>query len=623
MLFQDMIIDNTYQIVNEIGSGGMGVVYLGYHLRLQKYVVLKKIKNAGVKLSMLRNEVDILKSLHHPYLPQVYDFIEYKGDLYTVIDYIEGYDLNYYIKNQYVFSESQLIKWLVQLCEVLKYLHEHSPRILHTDIKPGNIIVNADGDICLIDFGISLAQTDVIMGLSRYYSSPEQYNNFYYLKFGSGRYANLDERTDIYSLGATFYHLISGIRPDVTDEDRTLLTQLSLPYSDALAGIIDKMMNRHPEQRYRNANELLKAIRNIKKQNAQYRLFLLIQIIFSTVAVLLVVLGIVLIISGYQSDLTARYEESYRQFVAFSNHGDTEQAIETGQRILNTKEFSSLLTDTVKARILHKIGDNYSESENYYNAAYYYEQSLLFEPNDLVYRDYAMALLNDNQLEKARSVIEELRSEYENSTAATVVQAQVYYENREYEAAVNEINAAGDRLSGDTENNYTAQIIKGDALMKLDKADEAEQSYETAISIKNTLSAQRKLGEAYLCSGRNGKTVSYRSAIDLYERIIGDYAISAEDIINYTQACLSVNAQDRYDRCSELLKSVAEQSRNCRLYIVMAILADKTGNDNVAEYCRKARQLFDSMEKEERLLIDPAIYDEIRAMYKKYCGQEW
>ena len=116
MLFENMIVDDVYQVIEEIGSGGMGVVYLAYHLRLEKYVVLKQIKNPSVSTAMLRNEVDILKSLHHPYLPQVYDFIEFECNIYTVIDYIDGYDLNCYIDNGWQFTESQLIKWLRQLC---------------------------------------------------------------------------------------------------------------------------------------------------------------------------------------------------------------------------------------------------------------------------------------------------------------------------------------------------------------------------------------------------------------------------------------------------------------------------------------------------------------------------
>ena len=194
MLFENMIIGGTYRIISEIGSGGMGVVFLAYHLRLQKNVVLKQIKNPYADISMLRNEVDMLKGLHHPYLPQVYDFVEHDGYIYTVIDYIDGCDFNYYIENGWQFTESQLIKWLRQLCEVLAYLHSRNPQILHSDIKPGNIIVTASGDICLIDFGISVYNTDVLKGLSENYSSPEQYGNFYYLQYGEGSYVPLDER---------------------------------------------------------------------------------------------------------------------------------------------------------------------------------------------------------------------------------------------------------------------------------------------------------------------------------------------------------------------------------------------------------------------------------------------
>ena len=271
MFYENMIINDTYQVVEEIGSGGMGVVYLAYHLHLLKYVVLKKIKNPYADISLLRNEVDILKALHHPYLPQVYDFIEFEGDLYTVIDYIDGYDLNYYINNNWQFTESQLIKWLKQLCEVLSYLHSRDPQILHTDIKPGNIIITTGGDICLIDFGISLYNTDVIKGLSEYYSSPEQYNNLYYLQYGEGTYVQLDERTDIYSLGATFYHIMTGVRPDVKNYEQPAISEYSLPYSEALVSIVEQSMQYDIERRFRDADAMLHAINNIRKQDSRYK----------------------------------------------------------------------------------------------------------------------------------------------------------------------------------------------------------------------------------------------------------------------------------------------------------------------------------------------------------------
>ena len=216
MLYKDLVVYNTYQVIEEIGSGGMGVVYLAYHLNLEKYIVMKKIKGSYTDKAFIRNEVDILKKLHHPYLPQVYDFIEYESELYTIIDYIDGCDLSRYIENGYYFEESQLIKWFNQLCEVLEYLHSQNPPIIHTDIKPANIIITPEGNVCLIDFGISLNETETVKGLSENYSSPEQFYNVQNILNGNREYlVALDARTDIYSLGATFYHMMTGVKPNI------------------------------------------------------------------------------------------------------------------------------------------------------------------------------------------------------------------------------------------------------------------------------------------------------------------------------------------------------------------------------------------------------------------------
>lgn len=257
MLYSGEIIDNTYKIVNEIGSGGMGVVYLAFHLRLEKYVVMKKFKGDVSNVSLLRNEVDILKSLHHPYLPQVYDFIEFENDIYTIIDYINGYDLSYYIKNGEFFSENQLVKWLKQLCEVLVYLHEKPIPVIHMDIKPANIIVNSDGNICLIDFGISLGQSETIKGFSVNYSSPEQYHNVLSILNGSyDEMVELDGRSDIYSLGATFYYLMTGILPDIENQEQPDISQFDIPYSDAFVSIIQKSMNKNLSDRFKTARKM-------------------------------------------------------------------------------------------------------------------------------------------------------------------------------------------------------------------------------------------------------------------------------------------------------------------------------------------------------------------------------
>ena len=210
------IVDGTYQIVRQLGSGGTGVVFLAYHLRLMKYVVLKRIKDNFADLIQVRNEVDILKELNHPYLPRVYDFMQVGGDIYTVMDFIDGYDLEAYRKSGYVFTEEQLTFYLRQLCEVLDYLHTRNPAILHCDIKPSNILINSDGNIRLIDFNVSIDGVGDVTGISTAFASPEQYRRACDILNGNAAGASpLTGKTDVYSLGATFYYLMTGVIPDV------------------------------------------------------------------------------------------------------------------------------------------------------------------------------------------------------------------------------------------------------------------------------------------------------------------------------------------------------------------------------------------------------------------------
>ena len=213
MPYPGEILGGVYQIIDEIGKGGVGIIYRAWHLNLQKYVVVKKIKDNYVGVLEARGEVDILKSLHHSNLPQVYDFLQVNREVYTVMDFIDGHDLKYYIDHGYRFEEAALWQWLIQLCEVLEYLHKHG--ILHLDIKPANIMLAKDGNIYLIDFNISLSgEGDALSGISQYYASPEQFRKWTALLYEiKDQEEALDAATDIYSLGATFYHMMTGVMP--------------------------------------------------------------------------------------------------------------------------------------------------------------------------------------------------------------------------------------------------------------------------------------------------------------------------------------------------------------------------------------------------------------------------
>ena len=153
------VIAGLYEISRQIGAGGGGIVYLGRHIRLHKTVVLKADKRSlRAGSEALRREVDLLKGLSNTYIPQVYDFVQEGDTVYTVMDYIEGESFDKALKSGQKASQPYLVRWACQLLEALNYLHSQPPYgILHGDIKPANIMLRPNGDICLIDYNIALS----------------------------------------------------------------------------------------------------------------------------------------------------------------------------------------------------------------------------------------------------------------------------------------------------------------------------------------------------------------------------------------------------------------------------------------------------------------------------------
>ncbi len=173
----------TYQIIGQIGEGGGGTIYKAFHTRLQKYVVLKKIhENGNYDINTVRREADILKNLRHSYLPQVFDFLILDSGVYTVMDFIAGQSLQEILKSGYHFTEKEIVKYGTQLSEALAYLHAQHPAIIHGDIKPANIMITPQGNVCLIDFNISgvadASQKAYVYGYSEGYAAPEQYQAY-------------------------------------------------------------------------------------------------------------------------------------------------------------------------------------------------------------------------------------------------------------------------------------------------------------------------------------------------------------------------------------------------------------------------------------------------------------
>lgn len=258
------MIASMYEIKDVLGSGGSGVVYLGWHMRLNKGIVLKADMRSLSEstLASLRREADMLKNLSHAHIPQIYDFTIEDGIVYTVMDYIEGESLDAALERGARFSSRQVVKWGAQVADAIAYLHSRAPHgILHSDIKPANMILTPQGDVKLIDFNISLALGEegaVSIGRSQGYASPEHYGG-----------AVLDERSDIFGLGAALYHLLTGRCPSKDARDTPPLTREDCP--QGLADIINKAMSPDKDSRYQTAEAMLSALTNIRRSDPRAR----------------------------------------------------------------------------------------------------------------------------------------------------------------------------------------------------------------------------------------------------------------------------------------------------------------------------------------------------------------
>lgn len=158
-------------------TGGGGIIYSGIHKRLGQKVVLKKIRSNVKDSIKARAERNMLMNLKHTYLPQIVDFWSYGDEVYTVMEYIEGNSLKELLDSGRRFTQAEVIRMTRQLAEVLNYLHNSKSHIIHSDIKPANIMLTPEGNICLIDFNISVSQNgdvDETIGYTVGYAPVEQ-----------------------------------------------------------------------------------------------------------------------------------------------------------------------------------------------------------------------------------------------------------------------------------------------------------------------------------------------------------------------------------------------------------------------------------------------------------------
>lgn len=271
MLEMGSLVDGKYKILNKIGQGGMSVVYLAMNERANKQWAIKEVRKDGVQnfevvKQGLIAETEMLKKLSHPNLPSIIDVIDGDGTFLIVMDYIEGRHLESVVKEYGAQSQEDVIEWAKQLCDVLSYLHSRKPPIIYRDMKPSNVMLKPDGKVMLIDFGTarefkenSIADTTCLG--TQGYAAPEQY----------GGHGQTDARTDIYCLGATLYHLLTGHNPGEPPYEMYPIRYWNPELSSGLEEIILKCTQKNPDDRYQNCGELLYALEHYNELDFEYK----------------------------------------------------------------------------------------------------------------------------------------------------------------------------------------------------------------------------------------------------------------------------------------------------------------------------------------------------------------
>lgn len=258
------VIDGKYEILRLIGEGGMSNVYLAMDKRLHRQWAVKEVvksvrdmNNAIVRQSAIA-EANLLKELDHPALPRIVDIIDNGDIIYVVMDYVEGDSVSDILKEQGVIPDEVVADWALDLCEVLDYLHTRQPPVIHRDIKPKNIILTPEGNIKLLDFGIARRydekKTADTVGLgTRGYAAPEQF----------GGQMQTDARTDIFGLGTTMRHMLTGVDPETRPyPDITAVLQDNPNVDSGLAKVVEKCIRLNPEDRYQSCVELIYDLEN-------------------------------------------------------------------------------------------------------------------------------------------------------------------------------------------------------------------------------------------------------------------------------------------------------------------------------------------------------------------------
>ena len=385
------VLKGRYCILEPLGKGGGGKVYLARDLELGVLWAVKEIPVSG------RNEARMLLKLSHPSLPKMLDYIEDNQKCYLVMEYVKGKSLGEWIRSGKRFSIKELTKYGIEITEIFVYFHNQKPPVYYGDLKPDNLMLGENGRLYLIDLGGAVNgykyQQKVCTGTNGF-AAPEQY---------VGR---INAATDVYTFGKTLSALCQ--KPDF----------LLLIQNMSLFWLIFRCCQKKPEIRFQNMETVQKKLSRIQKRQSQSKIKNILALSGSSIAFAMIMIFLLFgsrLVSGSKPDdfcekLTAITDLYYQE--NFQNGSDEVKKKICKQADTKLRKLQREYTKKEETRkILQLLATNSEYQENYENVRLYYEQMLLYdEAYRAGYGEYGMFLLRTGQQEASQTLWKEYKS---------------------------------------------------------------------------------------------------------------------------------------------------------------------------------------------------------------------